>query len=157
MSSTKDERLNFPVGLKTFLGFYLNKAALLMTQAINEALSTFNLRIKHYAILQFLSESGPAQQKTIGNILLIDRNSMVNLVDELEAQKLIVRARDSNDRRAYAIGITQKGMGLLLELNESIKDIEDKSFRDFSKNERLQLELLLEKLLRSLLNNASEL
>lgn len=147
MSSMKYKSSSFPQHLKTFLGFYLNKAALVSTKRVDEALQPFGLRIKHYAVLQYLNEFEPAQQKAIGDVLMIDRNSMVRLVDDLEKQNLVHRMHDPHDRRAYAVSITEVGRTQLRQLSSVVHKAEDDVMKGLNEEEKTQLEHLLIKLL----------
>ena len=132
-----------------FVGFLLNKAAQEVTQQVDANLRPFGIRIKHYSILLFLSMIDvPLPQKTIGEQLLIDRNTMVSLIDDLEAQALVIRTRDPNDRRYYAIHITDKGRDLLEKVSNIVGEANAKFVEALNHEEHEQLLKLLMKLLR---------
>ena len=56
-----------------------------------------------------LSESGPRSQRQLGDVLGIDRTTMVGVIDALEELGLIARERDPRDRRAWRVVVTERG------------------------------------------------
>jgi len=52
---------------------------------------------------------GPISQHELGEQLGIDRTTMVELIDDLEAKGVVVRQRNPADRRAYSIQLTPRG------------------------------------------------
>ena len=132
-----------------YVGFLLNKAAVVTVQQVNAALEPFGIRIQHYIGLLLLSQMDePLPQKEIGEILRIDRNTMVSLTDTLEGLALVTRARDVNDRRAYAISITDKGRDLVAEAGGVVADVDANLVNGLTAEELTQLSQLLLKLLR---------
>jgi DNA-binding MarR family transcriptional regulator len=56
-----------------------------------------------------LAAEGGIRQHRLGEIVGMDPSSMVAAIDDLEAQGLVERRRDPNDRRAYALYLTETG------------------------------------------------
>jgi DNA-binding MarR family transcriptional regulator len=71
------------------------------------------------AILCVLAE-GPVSQASLGNLLEVNRTVMISVIDELEAAGLVRRQRDQEDRRRYALRITEAGVGALERMRESV-------------------------------------
>ena len=78
---------------------------------------------------------------------MLDRTpDVTRLLDRLERAGLIERERSELDRRVVEVGITEKGMNLLCEMNDEIRAVEEHLVRHLSAGELKQLSELLEKL-----------
>jgi DNA-binding MarR family transcriptional regulator len=71
------------------------------------------------AILCVLAE-GPVSQVGLGNLLEVNRTVMISVIDELEAAGLVRRQRDPEDRRRYALRITEAGVAALECMREAV-------------------------------------
>ena len=78
--------------------------------------------------------------------LLVDPNNVKVLVDKLEQKELIKRASNPNDKRAFFLSTTNKGIELIDTLNEVdisvISDVE----KSLTKEENILLLELLSKI-----------
>jgi DNA-binding MarR family transcriptional regulator len=75
---------------------------------------------QHQALLAIKGFPG-REQITIGELserLQIKHHSTVGLVNRLEAEKLIVRVPDQNDRRKVFISLTGRGLAVLGKLSQ---------------------------------------
>jgi DNA-binding MarR family transcriptional regulator len=80
-----------------------------------ERLAPLGLRPKHFALLNIVAvEEGISQQK-LGERLTLEPSGIVPTIDELEAQGLLERRRDPEDRRRYALYLTPDGQAKLAE------------------------------------------
>jgi DNA-binding MarR family transcriptional regulator len=59
--------------------------------------------------LSTIERFGPLPQIRIGEYLGIERQSMANLVDDLEKMGFVERTKDPSDRRLWAVTITAAG------------------------------------------------
>ncbi|REF00955.1 MarR family winged helix-turn-helix transcriptional regulator [Thermomonospora umbrina] len=76
------------------------------------------------AVLEVLAEAGPQSQARLGELLDINRTIMVKLVDRLEDAGLVRRRRAAEDRRRYALEITDAGGEVLAALRRQVADSE---------------------------------
>jgi DNA-binding MarR family transcriptional regulator len=74
-----------------------------------ERLEPLGLSPRAWGVLSTLAESGPLTQIELATTMSIDRTAMVYLIDELEAQTLVERVRNPQDRRAFLIHLTPSG------------------------------------------------
>lgn len=133
-----------------YLGHLLNRAAHEVGQQADARLEAIGIRVKHYMVLLLLTQMDAAlPQKEIGERLRIDRNTMVSLIDELEAQRLVERARDPNDRRAYAISVTKQGCAVATQAGQLIEEADSQFAQGLTATELAELVRLLAKLLHS--------
>jgi DNA-binding MarR family transcriptional regulator len=98
-------------------------------------------------VLKMLAAVGPCSQQTLSEELRIDRSVMVGVCDDLEKAGHVRRERNPADRRAYAVTITDSGLGLLAEAETSVPEFLDRTFQALTPAERDHLTALLGKLL----------
>jgi DNA-binding MarR family transcriptional regulator len=91
------------------LGMLLDRVAASLLKEFDDAISPWGLRNLHLGILSTVELFGPLPQIRIGEYLGIERQSMANLVDELENRGLVTREKVATDRRVWAIAITPEG------------------------------------------------
>lgn len=66
-------------------------------------------------------------------------------IKKLESEEYVFRKRDENDRRAYKIYLTEKGKVIQETIWQKLADWDNMIFPDFSRVERDNLKLLLNK------------
>jgi DNA-binding MarR family transcriptional regulator len=85
---------------------------------LNEDVIKFGLSMSHFMVMATLVKKQYSPIITeIAKELSITYPTMTNLVDYLEDKKLVQRERDKKDRRAIRIGLTNRGMKLMEEIN----------------------------------------
>ena len=109
------------------------------------------MRLKQFLLLGQLRDRGGASQQDLESALLIDANSVVLLLNELEAAGLSVRKRDPNDRRRHLVELTPAGRVALEKGEKARESLEDELLSDFSPEERATLRKLLRRVLDGLL------
>ncbi|WP_165781500.1 MarR family winged helix-turn-helix transcriptional regulator [Streptosporangium minutum] len=91
----------------------MSKANDLFVEIFESAVEPFGLRSKDFIVLTAIDSMGPQSQQQLARTHGIDRTTMVSVVDGLERLGLVQRARNPDDRRKYAIGLTSEGQALL--------------------------------------------
>lgn len=135
---------SLPDNVLPFIGFLISKAAQTIVQNVDTSLEPFGITSRHYGIMVLLSHNDGLPQIAVGQKLKIDRTTMVKLVDGLEQAGLVERHRDPNDRRAYALSLSAKGVNMLPEMTRTVVDEEQTSLANLSEEEvRLLLRVLL--------------
>ena len=127
-------------------GFLLQRAHRRLRMAHNDALRPLKLNIAHLAVTGLLAERGDLSQRQLIEILDADKSTMVYLVDELEAQGLVVRRPAPADRRAYAVHLTDEGRARLIEAGAIVVRIEDDFLAPLSPRERTHFNRLLRRI-----------
>jgi DNA-binding MarR family transcriptional regulator len=98
-------------------------------------------------VLALIHHEGPQSQQRLGELLRIDRTTMVTVIDELEQRGLVQRTRDPADRRRYAITLTPDGDKLMAgDLGRLDQRVNAAFLRPLSAAERRQLVELLRRL-----------
>src|SRR5437879_2076275 len=91
------------------IGQLLTVVAAAAQSLARERLRPLGLTPRGWAVLSALAEGGPRPQIDLATATGTDRTVMTYLLDDLERQHLIERARDPSDRRSYQIHLTRRG------------------------------------------------
>ena len=131
----------------------------LMTQihkALNRRTSEelLGIRFKLYMTLSFLRDHPGTTQQELESALFLDANTVVLILNELEAAQLSVRRRDPNDRRRHIVEVTSAGKRALERADKARDGLEDEVLGNLSAEERQTLRGLLERVLESLYSEA---
>jgi DNA-binding MarR family transcriptional regulator len=102
---------------------------------------------KHVVCLSLIASEGPMSQQALGELISMDRTTVVAVVDWLELNGLVERRRNPTDRRAYALEITAEGRRWLREAEAALRGVERRFLAPLSGEERRQLVGLLRRLL----------
>jgi DNA-binding MarR family transcriptional regulator len=94
-----------------------------------------------------LRERGALSQRSLADLTHVNPTLMVKLVDELETKGWVARDRNPNDRRSYALRLTELGLSALAELESDL----DRGEREFTASLTGRKRARLQKLLRDLL------
>jgi DNA-binding MarR family transcriptional regulator len=104
-----------PPGLSGYLG-YLIRVAYLHGLAWGRAALPAERSIREFGVLTVLDATGPRSQQDLVDQLDVNRTVMVAVVDRLEADGLLERRRNPQDRRAYALHLTEPGRAALVSM-----------------------------------------
>src|SRR3954451_2462617 len=132
-----------PVSLGDQVGYLLSKAHLRVHNRANEALEPLDLTVKHYGLLTLLVHEGPVSQGRLGEVMKIDRTTMVALIDDLERAGHVDRTRNPEDRRAYALAATASGKRLQRRAATLMKQVYAETLSPLSAAERSELQRML--------------
>lgn len=135
-----------PQALRASPGFLLGKAAQRGTELVEQALRPLALKARHYGVLVSLQDLGPHSQHELGQLLRIDRTTMVAVVDHLEQQGFVLRSFHPVDRRTYQIQLTAAGQATLEQARGAIAGADTALVGRLSAEERTLLVTLLRKL-----------
>jgi DNA-binding MarR family transcriptional regulator len=141
---SKDE----PYDLESSVGFLVYKVHQRAAAELRRALEHTGLTPPQFAVLALLYGRGAQRQATLCERGVIDPNTMVGIVDRLEAAGLVARRRDPQDRRAYLVRITPKGWRTFESCISVRNQAATRSWAALSPAERNQLRDLLRKVLR---------
>jgi DNA-binding MarR family transcriptional regulator len=116
-------------------------------QALGERdLEPLGITPREYSVLAVLAERSPLSQTQVAEILGLDRTTILKLGASLEGRQLVVRARDAQDARAYAMALTPAGDRLRAKAFELLLACEARFLTPLDRQERQQLHDLLARL-----------
>jgi DNA-binding MarR family transcriptional regulator len=103
------------------------------------------IRLKQFIALDYLREQGGSTQQQLGETLMLDPNSCVILLNDLEKSGYLERRRDPTDRRRHIVEMTEAGEQALEHAEIKLETIEDQVIGNLDASERSTLRDLLAK------------
>ncbi len=123
----------------------MNHLARLIRMASEQELQPLGLRPRHLVALTVMRENGGVtSQQELATELGVDRTNLVGLLNELEAEGLILRRRAAEDRRRHIVELTPAGEERLAAAEAAIGAAEDEVLGALSDRQREQLFELLQ-------------
>ena len=116
--------MNFPDSLIESVGFVLSKVAQRVVRLAEAKMAALGIQTKHVGVLATIVERGPLSQKAVGEALLIDRTTMVQLADRLESLALVERRPDPVDRRVSLLHLTADGETVYRRARSLVREAE---------------------------------
>jgi DNA-binding MarR family transcriptional regulator len=130
-------------------GFLLAQLGLAVTRRYRCALSPIGLKPRETQALLRLRDNGSMSQQALGTALDVDASNLVALLNDLEAESLISRRRDPEDRRRHVVEVSTRGIRLLDEVERAAAGVEDQFFASLDEDERVALQGLLARVARN--------
>ena len=143
MEGSTEAKARAPRRLRQLPSWLLNQGALHANRLVNEGFTEAGVRRYHFTVLVALADQGPTSQAALGRRLSIDRSDMVAVLNDLERDGLVSRARDERDRRRNLVRLTPAGAGALKRLDARVQDAQDSLLEPLSATERRELRRLL--------------
>jgi len=140
------ERDALPPSMRDRVPFLLYRAAEQSHSLANDMLARMGLSARQVGILTLVTEREPMTQKALGDMLRIDRTTMVTLIDDLERKGLVVRQRHPRDRRAFLVQPTESGRAAKVQAVAILDEQQDRFLAPLTQVQRQQLGALLRRL-----------
>src|SRR5882757_5251687 len=131
---------------KSPLAFLLAQVGAHAAIRFGERISRLNLTAPDAGILRMLGASGGLSQQELSTRLGIHPSRLVAIFDALEEQRLVERQPNADDRRQYALHLTEKGRGTLSEIGRIGREHIESLCAALTSVEREQLGELLQKI-----------
>jgi DNA-binding MarR family transcriptional regulator len=126
--------------------FLLSQLGAHLAGEFQRRMSGVGVQPRTYAVLMALATEDGQSQRQLSARLGIHRNAMVTVIDALEADGLVERKAHPDDRRAFAITLTDKARKLLPDLDKAGSALEDMIAAPLSAAERKTLRELLQRI-----------
>ncbi len=130
--------------LKTYT--QMMRATDVVTARMHRHLGETGLTISQFGVLEALYHRGPLCQRDIGQKILKTSGNMTMVIDNLEKQELVTRAKNSADRRQVSVTLTSKGLARIKALFPKHAEIASETFSVLLPEELAILGKLLKKL-----------
>jgi DNA-binding MarR family transcriptional regulator len=111
-----------------------------------ERLAPLDLTPAHAGILRILGRRGPLTQQALAGILGMFASRLVALVDQLESRGLIERRDHPDDRRSYALHLTEKGRTSLQSIGRVAREHQKALLAALTIDEQRQLAQFLQRI-----------
>lgn len=102
------------------ISFLAGKAAQQVARRARALLAPLGVTPLQYAVLKVVGEAEGTSGADLGARLRLDSASITGVVDRLEAQELLYRRDDRQDRRIHRLFLTERGRGLLPALDAAM-------------------------------------
>lgn len=122
-------------GLRRNPAFLLAQTARLMRERVSGALRGTGLSPQELTILRLLQGSGPINQQELGTACNLDKTTITELIDSLQAAGFVRRDVNVNDRRAKQISITVSGKRVLKKASRLAESVEKEFVQLLSERE----------------------
>src|SRR4030081_513715 len=101
------------------------------------------MRLKEFIVLSYLRDHPGTTQQELGEAMLLDPNTVVLLLNELESTRYSIRRRDAEDRRRHVVDITRAGREAVARAEKAREVIEDEVLGELSAGDRRTLRRIL--------------
>jgi DNA-binding MarR family transcriptional regulator len=135
--------MELPKNLSARTSYLLSRAATRLHALGERDLQPIGITPREYSVLAVLADRPLLSQTQVAAILGLDRTTILKLGASLERKGLVIRERDANDARAYAVALTPAGDRLRGEAFELLLACEAQFLAPLSRRERKQLHDLL--------------
>lgn len=129
MSSNKTD-------LNNSYGFVLIRFFKKVADEFNKSLKQYSININHYRVLITIYNNENLNQKMLGEILNIDRTTMVHLIDHLEDINYLQRETNHEDRRSFKLVLTKKGESIIEPICTIRDEVQDNCLKECTVNEK---------------------
>jgi MarR family transcriptional regulator, lower aerobic nicotinate degradation pathway regulator len=123
-------------------GLLLVKLGRAAERWFTEALKPTGLTPRHMGVLSEV-DARPTSQQALIESIGVDPSQLVGLLNDLEADGLIVRRRDPEDRRRHIVELSKEGRSKLGAAKQAASKVEDRLFTGLDAAQREQLHGLL--------------
>ncbi|NGO48024.1 MarR family winged helix-turn-helix transcriptional regulator [Streptomyces ureilyticus] len=133
-------------GLHSDTGYLLYRIGLRSGQLFNTFLQESGLRLRHYALLRYLTTTEGALQRELSARLGYDPSAIVGLVDDLEKLGFAERRPSPDDRRSRIVALTENGRSFLRDSHEAGRRATSDLLQPLDAAERDTLHTLLQRI-----------
>ena len=123
-------------------GVLLLKIGKAAERRFEKALKPLGLTPRHLGVL-FEVQACPTSQQALIETIGVDPSKLVGLLNDLEAEGLIVRKRDSEDRRRHIVEVSARGSARLEDAKKVAATVEEELLAGLDPGQRAELLALL--------------
>ena len=101
------------------IGFVMNQVSKAIARAFDDALSEAGGSLPAWLVLLSLMPGGQRSQSDLAQAVGVQGPTLTHHLNGLETQGLITRVRDTTDRRAHQVALTDEGRARFLRLRQT--------------------------------------
>jgi DNA-binding MarR family transcriptional regulator len=132
--------------LPDLVGYHLRLAQVALFRDFRKALGDLDITPGLFGVLVLIEANAGMRQTELARAIHLDRSTVVNVIDNLEAMRLVERRAVSGDRRSKALFLTSPGRTLLQKLKRRVLEHEKRLAANLSAAERQKLVDLLQRI-----------
>lgn len=132
--------------LPELIGYNLRRAQVAVFADFAATLAPCDLTPGQFGVLVLINANPGLNQTRLGEALGIDRSTVVAVIDKLEDRGLVERAPSPDDRRSYALRLSDAGLKLLDQARPLVRAHEARLAQHLDAGDQEQLITVLQKL-----------
>ena len=132
--------------LPYLIGYQLRRAQVRVFNDFSRHMADLDLTPGQFGVLALINANAGLNQSELGNAMGVDRSTVVSVIDRLERLGLAERRPAPNDRRSYALYLSEKGKKILAMARRRVMQHEKDIARHLSEEEHTLLLSLLKRL-----------
>lgn len=137
-----------PSDLTALPTWILSSAATRSHHVLNSVLGQSGVTGYEYRCLSALADAEQLSQTELGAAAALDPRDVTHTIRDLEAKGLVSRVKDPRHGRRQLVSLTAVGQQAARRLVDTIGEVQDAVFRDFSDQELATLLALLRRVAR---------
>lgn len=123
---------------KDSLGFLVADVSRLLRNAFQNRLGAGNLTFLQARALVYIARHEGVRQNQLAELLEIQPITLVHVIDQLEARRLVKRTTDARDRRAKLLFLTPPAQPVLESIDVVVDSIRDDAMSGLDNDEAAQ-------------------
>ncbi|MBP1888698.1 DNA-binding MarR family transcriptional regulator [Clostridium moniliforme] len=132
------------------IGFITNKGAKKLSDEFNKRVQQYGMTRVQWIALFYIGKSDGVSQKELSDLMNVKESSMVRLIDRMEKEDLVIRKKQTNDRRVTSIFLTLKGKELREKVLPLGQEFQDDATKGISSEELDNFKKVLEKMIKNI-------
>ena len=133
-----------------FYGPLLGHCAHQAREQMRSRMSRYDMTPTQTHVLLYLAEHGPSAQSVLAEGMRVKAPTANGIIDRMEEKGLLVRSVDERDARRRLVGLTEKGQGLVEQIQRQFMLAEETIVRGFDEAEQRQLRAFLQRIIENL-------
>jgi DNA-binding MarR family transcriptional regulator len=105
---------------------------------------------KYFYVLMVIGNHEKITQQCLAKYFDIDKASIVRIIDYLTDKGLVIREKNTLDRREHMIVCTEKGNTYLPQINQAFNLVNNSAFKNFTKQEQTLFFEMLNRMLENI-------
>ncbi|NDK30304.1 MarR family winged helix-turn-helix transcriptional regulator [Nesterenkonia haasae] len=138
------------VDLETSVGYLLKEASSALRLAMEEVLRPFGMTVTHYACLELLAQRPGSSNSELARGAFVTRQSMNVLLQALEQDGYVTRAKEAPVGKALPTRLTSRGRRSLEMASAAVRSVEMRMMAGLTETERSNVAGILRSMVRSL-------
>lgn len=132
--------------LESLLGYNARRAAVEIIGLFLKRMAVYDLRPVDFSVLSLITHNAGISSRQLCTELNILPPNLVGMINTLEKRELILRKPHPSDGRVIGLHLSEIGIKLMKEAEQTAKDLEDDAASKLTATERKTLMRLLQKI-----------
>ena len=129
------------------LKIYLRKAQKYVQKKINEELNKYDISSVHATYITLLYEHDGLMPMEMSLLIDVDKANTTRVLNDLLEKNLVYK---TDDIRKYKVYLTDKGKEIALVINQTMKELREKSLKNISDEEIIAFQSVFLKILENM-------